>query len=80
MLLIFNETRDMLFALTEQKTSTFKEPEIIKNTLAALEGRTKLTFMQNSLFQPPLIPADFQGAGGDKLSLLLVVETNLSAH
>ncbi|MGW8223206.1 MAG: sigma 54-interacting transcriptional regulator [Syntrophobacteria bacterium] len=64
MLLIFNETREMLFALRERKTSTFTEPEIIKNTLAALEGRTKLTFMQNSLFQPPLIPADFQGAGG----------------
>jgi DNA-binding NtrC family response regulator/HAMP domain-containing protein len=62
MLLIFNETREMLFALTERKTSTFTEPEIIQNTLAALEGRTKFEFMEKNAFQPPLIPANFQGA------------------
>jgi len=64
MLLIFNETREMLFALGDRKTITFEEPEIIKNTLAALEGRNKLTLIQNNLFQPPLVPAEFKGAGG----------------
>ena len=62
MLLIFNETRDMLFALTERKTSTFTEPEIIQDTSAALEGLSKFTFMEKNGFQPPLIPANFQGA------------------
>ncbi|MDH3876760.1 MAG: sigma 54-interacting transcriptional regulator [Deltaproteobacteria bacterium] len=64
LLLLFNETSELLFNLTERKTRTFTEPEIIQNTLAALEGRTKLTFMENDTFQPPLIPADFQGASG----------------
>jgi len=61
-LLIFNETRDILFTLTEREASTFTKPGIIHNTLAALEGRTKFTLMKNSLFQPPLIPADYQEA------------------
>jgi two-component system response regulator HydG len=64
MLLIFNETREMLFALREGKTIILTEAEIIQNTLGALEGRTKLTLMQDSLFQPSLVPTDFQGAAG----------------
>ena len=64
LLLLFNETSELLFTLTERKTRTFTEPEIIQNTLAALEGRTKLPFIENDTFQPPLIPADFQGASG----------------
>jgi DNA-binding NtrC family response regulator/HAMP domain-containing protein len=62
MLLIFNETKEMLFALTERKTSTFTEPEIIQNTFAALEGRTKFAFMEKNAFQLPLIPTNFKGA------------------
>jgi len=82
MLLIFNETREMLFALTERKTSTFAEPEIIQNTFAALKGLTKFAFMEKNAFRPPLLPADFQGAsrqavisfsGGDQLFGALIV-------
>jgi two-component system response regulator HydG len=64
LLLLFNETSELLFTLTERKTRTFTEPEIIQNTLAALEGRPKLTFMENGTFKPPLIPAEFQVASG----------------
>jgi len=82
MLLIFNETREMLFALTERKTSTFAEPEIIQNTFAALKGLTKFAFMEKNAFRPPLLPADFQGAsrqavisfsGGDQLFGALII-------
>ena len=91
MLLVFNETRDELFALTERETRSFIEPEIIQNTFAAFKGLSKCAFMEKNAFRPPLIPADFDGdspqvvisfSGEDQLfgALIVACEVNCKCN
>ncbi|UCG21850.1 MAG: sigma 54-interacting transcriptional regulator [Deltaproteobacteria bacterium] len=65
--LIFNDNRDLLFALTAGEVETFKEPKYIKNVASVLEGQARVSFFKKKPLSPPLIPKDFHSAAGQTI-------------
>jgi two-component system response regulator HydG len=61
-LLVFNGSRDTLFALSSTETKILKEPEVIHSITAVLGGLNKVTFSKEMACEPPLVPHDFQNA------------------
>jgi len=61
-LLIFNSNRDILYRLSAQGTKALKEPEIVKTTIAVLEGLTKVIFTKKMALEAPLVPNEFKEA------------------
>jgi two-component system response regulator HydG len=61
-LLVYNGNRDLLFALSAMGANALRGSEIIQTSWASLEGLKKITFSSQCIFQPPLVPDDFQSA------------------
>jgi two-component system response regulator HydG len=58
-LLIYNDSRDILFVLGGKNTNVIDQPEIIASSRAVLEETTKLVFAAESPFRPPIVTQDF---------------------
>jgi two-component system response regulator HydG len=61
-LLLFNDNRGILFAVSGKGTRPLEEPEAVQTATAVLEGLTKVTFTKKMVFRPPFVPDDFQEA------------------
>ncbi len=61
-ILIFNNNRSHLFALSIKGAKVFNEPALIQNSKIVLQDIEKVTFSKKNLFNPPLVPDDFQKA------------------
>ena len=66
-LLIFNSSRDLLFALSNRKTEIFSEPELIQNVSTILSDLNDITISSKQIFSAPIIPADFPAKGSQTI-------------
>jgi len=66
-LLIFNSSRDLLFALSNRKTEIFSEPELIQNVSTILSDLNDITISSKRIFSAPIIPADFPAKGSQTI-------------
>ncbi len=61
-LLMFSGNRDLLFVSSAHEIKAVKEPEVIKDAAALLEGFTKVTFAKKGPLRPPLVPYGFKNS------------------
>ena len=61
-LLLFNDNRGILFAVSAKGIKPLEEPEAVQTAAAFLEGVTEVTFTKEMAFKPPLVPENFQAA------------------
>jgi two-component system response regulator HydG len=61
-LLVSNSRRDLFFVLSAKGANALREPELIKTSEAALHSLKKVAFSNKGIFQPPVVPDDFQAA------------------
>ena len=60
-LLIFTDSSEVLFALSDKTSRTFGK-ESLETVVAALGGFEKITFARKDILKPPLVPGTFKAA------------------
>ena len=65
--LLFNDNRDILFALTASELKTFKEAKHLRNVASVLEGKARVISSRRKILSPPLVPDDFHTAAGQTI-------------
>jgi two-component system response regulator HydG len=78
-LLASNSTRDLIFVLSAKGANALKEPELLETSGAALHSLKKVTFSNKGIFQPPVVPDDFQAATRQAIIPLLHENESIGA-
>ncbi|MBW1773163.1 MAG: sigma 54-interacting transcriptional regulator [Deltaproteobacteria bacterium] len=61
-LLVLNMNRNIMYTLSHREYKVLRDPETFEAATSALHGMTDVTFYEEALFTPPLIPEEFQNA------------------
>jgi two-component system response regulator HydG len=59
LLLVFSDSHDILFTLSDKETRVIKDQHLVQNTSAILADLNGITISAKQIFKPPLIPDNF---------------------